>query len=75
MPLDKLDKMNFPTILRFTYWYKDSPSREDILGEFKDGGQIQVEKLVMLMLTTRDNTASLWLQKISRYGTRLMKYW
>lgn len=44
---------------------------EDILGEFKDGGNIRIKKLIMLMLTTSDNTASLWLQALSGTGTRI----
>ncbi|OJU27463.1 MAG: serine hydrolase [Sphingobacteriales bacterium 41-5] len=44
---------------------------EDILGEFKDSGLIRIKKLIMLMLTTSDNTASLWLQALSGTGTRI----
>lgn len=44
---------------------------EDILGQFKNGGQISLKKLIMLMLTTSDNTASLWLQKLSGGGIRI----
>ncbi len=44
---------------------------EDILGEFKNGGNIRIKKLIMLMLTTSDNTASLWLQALSGTGTRI----
>ena len=44
---------------------------EDIIGEFKDGGLIRIKKLIMLMLTTSDNTASLWLQALSGTGTRI----
>jgi len=57
----------------FTYRYADSllyPG-EDILGEFKDGGRIRLKKLIMLMLTTSDNTASLWLQSLAGTGTRI----
>ena len=46
-------------------------SGEDILGEFKDSGLIRIKKLIMLMLTTSDNTASLWLQALSGTGTRI----
>lgn len=44
--------------------YKDSLyyEGEDILGSFKNGEKIKLSKLVMLMLTMSDNTASLWLQ-------------
>ncbi|WP_276504155.1 serine hydrolase [Terrimonas pollutisoli] len=53
--------------------YKDSLlyEGEDILGSFKDGEKIALKKLIMLMLTTSDNTASLWLQKLTGTGTRI----
>lgn len=46
--------------------YKDSLlyAGEDILGSFKDGEKIALSKVQMLSITTSDNTASLWLQKI-----------
>lgn len=37
---------------------------EDILGSFKDGERIKLSKVQMLSITTSDNTASLWLQKL-----------
>lgn len=53
--------------------YRDSLlyEGEDILGSFKDGEKIQLKKIMMLMLTTSDNTASLWLQKLAGTGTRI----
>lgn len=53
--------------------YKDSLlyEGEDILGSFKDGEKIALKKIIMLMLTTSDNTASLWLQKLAGTGTRI----
>jgi beta-lactamase class A len=44
---------------------------EDILGSFKDSQQVQLSKVIMLMLTTSDNTASLWLQQLAGSGTRI----
>jgi len=46
--------------------YRDSLlyAGEDILGSFKDGEKIQLSKVQMLSITTSDNTASLWLQKL-----------
>lgn len=44
---------------------------EDILGSFKDSQQVQLSKVIMLMLTTSDNTASLWLQQLAGTGTRI----
>ncbi len=53
--------------------YKDSLlyEGEDILGSFKSGEKILLKKLIMLMLTTSDNTASLWLQSLAGKGTRI----
>jgi beta-lactamase class A len=53
--------------------YKDSLlyEGEDILGSFKSGEIILLKKVLMLMLTTSDNTASLWLQSLAGTGTRI----
>ena len=53
--------------------YKDSLlyAGVDILGSFKSGEKILLKKLVMLMLTTSDNTASLWLQSLAGTGTQI----
>jgi beta-lactamase class A len=44
---------------------------EDILGSFKDSQTIELSKVIMLMLTTSDNTASLWLQQIAGTGSSI----
>ncbi len=56
-----------------TLIYKDSLLYEgsDILGSFKTNEKIVLKKVIMLMLTTSDNTASLWLQSIAGTGTRI----
>jgi len=56
-----------------TLVYKDSLlyEGEDILGAFKNDEKILLKKVMMLMLTTSDNTASLWLQSIAGKGTRI----
>jgi len=53
--------------------YKDSLlyEGEDILGSFKNDEKILLKKVMMLMLTTSDNTASLWLQSLAGKGTRI----
>ena len=53
--------------------YKDSLLYEgvDILGSFKNDEKILLKKVMMLMLTTSDNTASLWLQSLAGKGTRI----
>ena len=56
-----------------TLTYKDSLLYEgvDILGSFKDDEKIVLKKVMMLMLTTSDNTASLWLQSLAGKGNRI----
>lgn len=53
--------------------YKDSLlyAGVDILGSFKNEEKIDLSKVLMLMLTTSDNTASLWLQSLAGGGKRI----
>lgn len=55
--------------------YRDSLlyAGEDILGSFKDGEKIALTKVLMLMITTSDNTASLWSQTMAGTGTEINK--
>lgn len=68
---DRMNKGELTYDSLFTY--KDSLLYEgsDILGSFKSGETIALKKILMLMLTTSDNTASLWLQSIAGTGTRI----
>jgi beta-lactamase class A len=51
--------------------YRDSLlyEGEDILGSFRDGAVIPLSQVAMLMITTSDNTAALWLQQLCGTGT------
>jgi beta-lactamase class A len=53
--------------------YRDSLLYEgvDILGSYKNSEKIVLSKVLLLMLTTSDNTASLWLQSLAGTGTRI----
>lgn len=53
--------------------YKDSLlyAGSDILGAFKSDEKVLLKKVMMLMMTTSDNTASLWLQSLAGTGTRI----
>jgi beta-lactamase class A len=53
--------------------YRDSLlyAGADILGSFKDTEKVELSKVMMLMLTMSDNTASLWLQSLAGTGTRI----
>jgi len=69
--MDKIDKgeMKYDSTLT----YRDSLlyAGSDILGSFKNDEKIALKKVIMLMLTTSDNTASLWLQSLAGTGTRI----
>lgn len=56
-----------------SFQYRDSLlyAGFDILGSFKQDENIVLKKLIMLMMTTSDNTASLWLQSLAGTGTRI----
>src|SRR6202012_1181725 len=62
--MDKIEKgelaYNQKLVYRDSLLYKG----EDILGSFKDKDTIELSKVVLLMITMSDNTASTWLQKI-----------
>jgi beta-lactamase class A len=53
--------------------YRDSLLYEgvDLLGSFKNVEKIELSKVLMLMMTMSDNTASLWLQSLAGTGTRI----
>lgn len=69
--MDKINRaeLNYHQVLE----YKDSLmyAGVDILGSFKSGEKIELSKVMMLMLTMSDNTASLWLQSLAGGGTRI----
>jgi beta-lactamase class A len=69
--MDRINKGELEYDSAFTY--KDSLlyAGSDILGSFKSNERIALKKIMMLMLTTSDNTASLWLQSIAGTGTRI----
>jgi beta-lactamase class A len=69
--MDRINKgeLNYHQVLK----YRDSLlyAGVDILGSFKDTEKIELSKVMMLMLTMSDNTASLWLQSLAGTGTRI----
>ncbi len=69
--MDQINKGQLQYHQKLTY--KDSLlyAGEDILGSFKSGESIELSKVMMLMLTTSDNTASLWLQSLGGTGTHI----
>jgi beta-lactamase class A len=69
--LDKLEKRELDYHQKLTYTDDLLYEGEDILGSFKSKEKIELSKLIMLMLTTSDNTASLWLQTLAGGGLRI----
>ena len=54
--------------------YRDSllyPGESDLVGLFRDSAQVSLSKVMMLMITTSDNTASLWCQGLAGGGTAI----
>lgn len=47
---------------------------DDLLGSFRDSATLDLSKLPMLMLTTSDNTASLWAQQLAGTGTAINQW-
>lgn len=47
---------------------------DDMLSSFKSGEKIELSKLLLLMMSTSDNCASLWLQGLAGSGTVINKY-
>lgn len=71
---DKIEKgeINYDSILT----YRDSLfyDEEDIVSNFKDSGKINLSKLIMLTITTSDNTASLWCQTMAGGGAEINNF-
>lgn len=68
---DQIEKgaLAYDTLL--TYYDSLLYAGEDILGSFKSGEKIYLPKVLMLMITTSDNTASLWAQHLAGTGTAI----
>src|ERR1043166_6391667 len=69
--MDKINRHELDYDSVFTYRDSLLYEGEDILGSFKNNEKILLKKMIMLMLTTSDNTASLWLQSVAGIGTRI----
>jgi beta-lactamase class A len=69
--MDKMEKkeLNYhqPLIYRDSLLYEG----DDVLGSMKQDEKIELGRVIMLMLTLSDNTASLWLQSLAGTGTRI----
>jgi beta-lactamase class A len=68
---DKLNRKELDYHQSLTYRDSLLYAGSDILGSFKDTERIELGKVMMLMLTMSDNTASLWLQSLAGTGIRI----
>jgi beta-lactamase class A len=69
--MDKIYKGEFAYHQELVYRDSLAYSEYDVVTNLKDSAKIEMAKVIMLMLTTSDNTASLWLQKLSGTGLRI----
>jgi beta-lactamase class A len=69
--MDKINKGEFTYHQELVYRDSLAYSQYDVVSNLKDSTKIEMAKVIMLMLTTSDNTASLWLQKLSGTGLRI----
>lgn len=68
---NKIEKGELDYHSNLTYCDSLLYAGEDILGSFKDSEKIALSKVLMLMITTSDNTASLWSQLLAGTGTAI----
>lgn len=69
--MDKINKGVYQYHEELTYRDSLAYSDFDVTANLKDTAKISLAKVIMLMLTTSDNSASLWLQKLSGTGTKI----
>ena len=69
--MDKVNRGELKFDSLFTYRDSLFYAGIDILGSFKQDEKISLDRLLMLMLTMSDNTASLWLQSLAGTGSRI----
>ncbi|MBS1509310.1 MAG: serine hydrolase [Bacteroidetes bacterium] len=69
--MDKIEKKEFDYHQIMMYRDSLAYSSYDVTTNLKDSAKIELAKLILLMLSTSDNTASLWLQQLAGTGTRI----
>jgi beta-lactamase class A len=63
-------ELKFDSVLVYTDSLADK-DEGDMLASFKDSTQIDLSKIILLMITTSDNTAALWNQYLAGTGTAI----
>ncbi len=72
---DRIDRgeLDYHQVLEYDGSYMYKGKNEDILSCFKIGEKIKLSKLIMLMITISDNSASIWNQVVAGTGTHINK--
>ena len=71
---DAIDRGELDYDQKLTYRDSLHYPGDDLLGSFRDGEPLPLSKAVLLMQTTSDNTASLWLQHLSGTGAAINEW-
>ncbi|MFT7536476.1 MAG: beta-lactamase class A [Hyphomicrobiaceae bacterium] len=68
---DKIENGELSYHQKLTYTLDRLYAGEDLLGSFQADQQVALDKVAMLMITTSDNTASLWCQELAGTGSAI----
>ncbi len=69
--MDKIEKKQFEYHQQLLFKDSLANSSYDVVANLKDTAKIELAKVILLMLSTSDNSASLWLQKLAGGGARI----
>jgi beta-lactamase class A len=69
--MDKINKKQLDYHQELLYRDSLAYSSFDVTANLKDTAKIELAKVILLMLSTSDNSASLWLQKLAGGGARI----
>lgn len=69
---DKIEKgeLEYTQVLEYDGEHDDTWGN-DIINQLKDGAEVELRRLIHLMMSTSNNTASLWNQHLAGTGTRI----
>jgi len=71
---DRIERGELEFFQQLTYTDSLLYAGEDILGSFADSATIPLAQVLLLMITTSDNTAALWAQHLASTGTRINEW-
>jgi beta-lactamase class A len=71
---DRIDRGELDFFQELTYTDSLLYAGDDILGSFADSATISLARVLLLMITTSDNTAALWAQHLAGSGSRINEW-